>query len=63
MKPLLDLSVGLDRAQSPHQCILKSNIQHSTINQLSDDSQFMHYYGININIFKTICFISFCWVC
>lgn len=46
MKPLLDLSVGLDRAQSPHQYIMKSNVNLSTVNQLSDDSHTIHYYGI-----------------
>lgn len=45
MKPLLDLSAGLDRAQSPHQYLFKSNSQLSTLGQLSDDSH-MHYYGI-----------------
>lgn len=46
MKSLLDLSVGLDRTQSPHQYLMKSNIQSSTINQLNDNSQMRHYYGI-----------------
>lgn len=47
IKPLLDLSVGLDRAQSPHQYLLKSNILLPSVNQLTDDSHIMHYYGIN----------------
>lgn len=47
MKPLLDLSVGLDRAQSPHQYLLKSNIQLSSVDQITDDSHIMHYYGNN----------------
>jgi hypothetical protein len=47
MKPLLDLSVGLDRTQSPNQYLLKPNMQLSTINQLSNDSRIMHYNGIN----------------
>lgn len=47
MKPLLDLSVGLDRTQSPHQYLLKPNIQLPAVNQLSNDSHIMHYYGIN----------------
>lgn len=54
MKPLLDLSVGLDRAQSPHQYLMKSNVNLSTVNQLSDDSHSIHYYGIN-NFSKGIC--------
>lgn len=45
MKPLLDLSVGLDRTQSPHQYLLKSKPQISTGNLLADDSQIIHYYG------------------
>lgn len=46
MKPLLDLSVGLDRTQSPHQYLLKPNIQFTSVNQPIDDSHIMHYYGI-----------------
>lgn len=46
MKPMLDLSVGLDRTQLPHQYLLKPSIQLSTVNQVSDDSHIMHYYGI-----------------
>lgn len=51
MKPLLDLSAGLDRAQSPHQYLLKPNNQFSTIGQLTDDSH-MHYYGNRILYFS-----------
>uniref|UniRef100_A0A2S2R5G1 Nuclear pore complex protein Nup98-Nup96 n=1 Tax=Sipha flava TaxID=143950 RepID=A0A2S2R5G1_9HEMI len=47
MKPLLDLSVGLDRTQSPNQYLLKPNMQLSTINQLSNDSRIMHYNDNN----------------
>lgn len=47
MKPLLDLSVGLDRAQSPQQYLLKSNTHVSTGDQIIDDSHLMHYYGID----------------
>ena len=47
MKPLLDLSVGLDRAQLPHQYLLKPNIQVSAVNELTNDSHIMHYYGMN----------------
>jgi len=46
MQPLLDLSVGLDRAQLPHQYLLKPNFQLSAVNELSNDSH-MHYYGMN----------------
>uniref|UniRef100_A0A2H8TZV3 Nuclear pore complex protein Nup98-Nup96 n=1 Tax=Melanaphis sacchari TaxID=742174 RepID=A0A2H8TZV3_9HEMI len=47
MKPLLDLSVGLDRAQLPHQYLLKPNFQLSAVNDLTNDSHIMHYYDIN----------------
>lgn len=50
MKPLLDLSAGLDRSQLPHQYLLKSNNQFSTVGQLTDDSH-MHYYGNIVIIF------------
>lgn len=51
MKPLLDLSVGLDRTQSPHQYLLKSNMQ------FNDDSHVMHYYGNNYFLYYLIIFI------
>ncbi|VVC35530.1 Hypothetical protein CINCED_3A011775 [Cinara cedri] len=44
IKPLLDLSMGLDRAQSPHQYLLKSNIQLPAMNPSAGDSHIMHYY-------------------
>lgn len=50
MKPLLDLSVGLDRAQSPQQYLLKSNTQVSNVDQIIDDSNIMHYYGSLFNL-------------
>lgn len=50
MKTLLDLSVGLDRAQSQHQYFLKPNMQFSSVNQPIDDSHIMHYYGIGYKI-------------
>jgi len=47
MKPLLDLSAGLDRAQLPHQYLLKPNFQLPTVTELTNDSHIMHYYGMN----------------
>lgn len=43
MKPMLDLSVGLDRAQLPH--LLIQNYRPSA--EPIDDSHGMHYYGMN----------------
>lgn len=56
MKPLLDLSVGLDRTQSPHQYLLKTNLQPISINPPTEESHVMHYFG-NKNLSLVILFL------
>ncbi|XP_050535736.1 nuclear pore complex protein Nup98-Nup96 [Daktulosphaira vitifoliae] len=48
-KQMLDLTVGLDRSQLPHQYLMKSNNQPMTIDSLTlnDDPSVMHFYDNN----------------